>query len=346
MPGLIYGIATRFYNGLGLYFLGRVLLRQGKDFKQLIVWLAGICSVLAGFMLTERVTHRNMLTWLGAYNSEVVARKGTLRCQATFAHPVLAGTYGTVLIPLFIACWWQPRMRRLVVAGCLASIIMAVTAGSAGPVMTLGAVLSALVLWPLRRRMRACRWTILLTLLGLHLVMKAPVWALIGRIRIAHGTSYHRFALLDSFIEHFRDWWLMGIQDTESWGYLMDDVANNFCIVGKHGGLLGVALFIWVLVVAFREVGLRRREAESDRPTGIMVWAFGASLFGHIVSFFGTSYFDQTNVLWQFTLAMIGSLSLLTQGHRKPAEAAAAHAVAAPVAMIEEHLIEKPAQGF
>jgi hypothetical protein len=44
-----------------------------------------------------------------------------------------------------------------------------------------------------------------------------------------------------------------------------------------------------------------------------MVWAFGASLFGHLVTFMGTSYFDQTHVLWALTLAMIASLGLLAE---------------------------------
>jgi hypothetical protein len=78
--------------------------------------------------------------------------------------------------------------------------------------------------------------------------------------------------------------------------------------------VLGLILFIRVLTVGFREVGVTRREAEEmDRPTEIMVWAFGVSLFAHVVSFWGTSYFDQTIVLWHFTLAMLASLHVFTQ---------------------------------
>ena len=204
-------------------------------------------------------------------------------------------------------------MRKLAVAGCLASTIMVFTTGSGGPVISYAAILFAICLWPIRRNMRAIRWGILFTLVSLQLVMKAPVWALIARLQVVQGASaYHRAALLDAFMGHFTDWWLIGTRDTESWGWLTDDVANYFCIVAKHAGLLGLLLFIRVLIVGFREVGLRRREVELDRPTEILVWAFGASLFGHVVSFFGTSYFDQTAVLWHFTLAMLASLALLT----------------------------------
>lgn len=345
LAGTVYGVATKLYDGLGTYFLVRILLQEAKMFRLLIATFAAICCVLACFMAAEYVTHRNWMGWLGALYDTVQQRGGRLRCQATFAHPVLAGTYGAVLLPLFIACWWQPGMKRLAAMACVASTVMVITAGSAGPLMTFAAVALALLFWPLRTSMRPFRWAFLFMLLGLHLVMKAPVWALIARVRISGGTSYHRYRLLDTFIEHFRDWWLIGVRDTESWGWLMDDVANTFLIVAKHGGLLGLVLFIWVLVHGFRQVGLRRREAAADRPTELLVWAFGASLFGHIVSFFGTSYFDQTAVLWHATLAMLASLYLLTQPREALAEAEAVEEVGGPIANSDGIPIPKPLTG-
>jgi hypothetical protein len=143
--------------------------------------------------------------------------------------------------------------------------------------------------------------------------MKAPVWFLIARLNVVAGaSSFHRAELIDAFIRHFFDWWLIGTQVTGDWGFETDDVANAFCVVAKHAGLLGLLLFIRVLSTCFREIGFLRGEVESDRPTEIMVWAFGASLLAHVVSFFGTSYFDQTNILWHITLAMLASLALLT----------------------------------
>ena len=320
--GFIYGVANRLYDGLGTYFLIRICLQDAKMpvLRQLITCLGVICSILAAFMLVEYLTHRNWLEPLGAVFQTVQERAGRMRCQATFLHPVLAGTYGAVLLPLFAACWWQSRMRKLAVAGCLASTIMVITAGSGGPFMTFAAILGALFLWPLRANLRPIRWTVVVTLLFLHLVMKAPVWALIARLQVVAGSSsYHRYLLIDAFIRHIGDWWLIGTQNTGDWGFETDDVANQFCIAAKHAGLLGLFLFIRVLSAGFREVGLARWEAESDRSTEIMVWAFGASLFGHAVSFFGTSYFDQTIVLWHFTLAMLASLTVLTS---QPAEVA------------------------
>jgi hypothetical protein len=320
--GAVYGTANYIYDALGTYFLGRVLLADARmpQLRQIIRVLAVICSLLAAFMIAEYLSRRNWLSILGTAFEEVQEREGHLRCQATFQHAVLAGTYGAVLLPIFAACWWQPRMKALAVGGCVASTAMVLTAGSGGPLLTYAAVLGALCFWPLRHQMRIVRWSVLLTLVGLHLVMKAPVWALIARIKIIPGaSSYHRYVIVDAFMTHINEWWLIGVQDTASWGWFTDDVANYFCIVGKHAGLLGLFLFIRVLAAGFREVGLVRKSGSSSWPTEILVWAFGASLFAHMVSFWGTSYFDQTIVLWHLTLAMITSLSLLIQSQEAEA---------------------------
>jgi hypothetical protein len=74
--------------------------------------------------------------------------------------------------------------------------------------------------WPLRRQMRPVRWVIVVTLVSLHLIMKAPVWALIARADVVGGSSsYHRYELIDAFIRRFDEWWLLGTKHADAWGY-------------------------------------------------------------------------------------------------------------------------------
>jgi CDP-diglyceride synthetase len=117
------------------------------------------------------------------------------------------------------------------------------------------------------------------------------------------------------------DWWLIGTETT-NWGWLTEDVANQYCIIAKHGGLLALVLFIRLLVLGFREVGICRSQAQYDRPTEMLMWAFGVLLFSHLATFFGTSYFDQTNVLWLLTLALVASLRLVTERQQELAQTA------------------------
>jgi hypothetical protein len=321
-PGFVYGVANSGLDALGTYFLCRILIRERGELTRAVTSLAAVCVAVAGFMCLEFLTRRNLLTALGAVQDFVQVRQGRMRCAASFSVPITAGTFGAVLLPLFVACWWQgERLKRWAVAGCIASTIITVTAGSAGPLSTYVFGIFGLLAWPLRRHMRKFRWGVGLSLLALHMVMKAPVWALIARMQVVPGASaYHRFNILDTFINNIDKWWLSGLKTTADWGWLMDDVANQYCVVAKHGGLLALVLFIWVLKLGFREVGLTLKGAGDDRPCEFLAWAFGVMLFGHLTSFFGISYYDQMKILWYLTLGMVASVGLLAQGLEQSSE--------------------------
>jgi hypothetical protein len=303
------------FDILGMYFLCRITIREREDVMRVVFSLAVICTVVAGAMLVEHVTQKNWLSILGYVDPSEI-RLGRIRCQGAFRHSILAGTFGAVLLPLFAACWWQGgRMRRLGIIGCIGSTIITLTSASGGPILSYAAGLFGLLAWRVRRQMGVIRWGLLLLLIGLQIVMKAPVWALLGRLTVIQGASaYHRYRVFDTFMNNIGEWWMLGVKSTEGWGYLTQDVTNQYLVVARHGGIVAVFLFLWVIVLAFRQVGAHLKEADEGQPNGILIWAFGAMLFAHCVSFFGISYWDQTALFWYLTLAATASLGLLARG--------------------------------
>ena len=169
--------------------------------------------------------------------------------------------------------------------------------------------------------MRWIRWAIAIGLLGLHLVMKAPVWFLLDRVDVVSGsTGFHRAILIDSWIHNFSDWWLVGTKSTEAWAsadYRLFDVTNNYVEVSANGGLLTLLLFLAVLVRCFSGVGTSIRHlARQGSGLGmqLMIWALGCALFAHCVSFLSVTYFDQNSVNWGLLLAMIATMAMLHRG--------------------------------
>ena len=80
---------------------------------------------------------------------------------------------------MFVACWYQEgRMKKLAVPGCVASTLVTLLAGSAGPLSAYVFAIFALLAWRWRAHMRIFRWSVAISLVALHMVMKAPVWAL------------------------------------------------------------------------------------------------------------------------------------------------------------------------
>lgn len=316
------------WTTLGTYFLVRFLIRDKDDVVGVIRVLAIVMIIIAPFMVIERLTQRNLFSILGSPPISYI-RDGAVRAEGPFSHPVIAGTEGAMLLPLFVGLWWQARRHRTILGlGVVSSIGMAIASSSSTPLMTVVAGVFALSLWSLRAHLRSFRWALVVLLTGLQLTMKSSVWMLISRIGDSIGGSgYHRAMLIDNFVHHFGEWWLIGTRNNADWGYSMWDVDNAFVAAGVGGGLITLAAFIAILVYAYKRIGKSRRLAQKSRRDERLVWAIGASLFANTVGFFGIVYFDQSILVWYSLLAMVSATAIfVTHDKKTPIELAVARA--------------------
>jgi hypothetical protein len=315
---LLFPESAAFINQLGnvfqifgLYFLLRFLIRSEEDVLYAIQSLACIAAVIGIIMSWEVATGHSPYAMLGGARAAVYAtldiRDDKVRAQGPFAHSILAGTFGAVLVPLFVGLWMRgKKYRKIAALGIISATVITLACNSSTPILGYAAGVLALCLWPIRRWMRTLRWAIVITLVTLHLVLKNPVWHLITRIDITGGSSsWHRFMLIDQCIRHFGDWWLIGVRETGSWGFDMWDTANQYVSTCDNSGLIPFILFLAVLVYGFKYLGRARRAAGKDKKAALFNWALGSALFANVVAFFGISYFDQTMVGWYALLAMI-----------------------------------------
>jgi hypothetical protein len=242
----------------------------------------------------------------------VAARDDRFRAQGPFGHAILAGVFGAILLPLFVLLWQSGRKNRWIAAlGMVSATVITLTSNSSTPVLAYAGGVVALCLWPIRNWMRLVRWGVVLSIVALHMVMKAPVWHLVSRIDISGGSSgYHRFMLIDQCIRHFGDWWLIGVKSTYDWGWDMWDTANQYVGICDTSGLLAFILFLASIVYGFKYLGKARRRAKG-RKQQLFMWALGAALFANAVAFFGISYWDQTQVVWYALLAAISAATMI-----------------------------------
>ncbi len=306
----------------GVYLLIRFFVRDDEDVTQALKALAYISTFVAVVMLIEQTTAHNPYAylWSGGWGkTTVMLRDGHIRAMAGFAHPLLAGTFGGIALPLFFALWFQGAgCKRTAIVGMIACTIIVLATGSSTPLLAFVAGFSAMAFWPFRKHMRIFRWGLASVLVVLHLSMKAPVWALIGRIDVTgSSSSYHRYQLVDQFIRRFGDWWLLGTRSNGDWGWDMWDQANQYVAVGENGGLLPFICFLTIIVFGFSYIGKARRAVAGNRKQELIIWSLGAALFANVVAFFGISYFDQTVVCWYLLLAIISAtVSWATAGRR------------------------------
>ena len=128
----------------------------------------------------------------------------------------------------------------------------------------------------------------------LHLVMKAPVWALIAHIDLTGSSSGdHRYKLMDNCIRHFSDWWLLGYKYYNDWGWDMWDLCNQFVVIALTGGLLTLIFYIAIFKRSFAAIGTARKQVNGDRAREWLLWCLGVDLFANVVSHFGINYMAQ-----------------------------------------------------
>lgn len=320
---LVYRIGQT-YNAAGLYFLFRILIRDIGEIEKIIKISAIIILPLSIIMIFELFSGRNIFSIFGGVPEISWVRDGGVRAQGPFMYAGLAGTMGAVLMPLYVSLWYSDKARFNAIVGFVAATMITIASHSSGPLLAYCAGIVGLIMWPFHNRMRMVQYAILFTLISLHLVMKAPIWFLIARMGgLVGGDAYHRSAIIDAAVKHFNEWWLIGTTDTAAWmPYLLQsapdkyfaDITNQYISVGINGGLASMLLFIIIIILCFREIGISLRLNENQPfSVRIILWSLGASLFVHVVGFFSVSYFDQTIVFWYLLLAMISAFSMQRQ---------------------------------
>lgn len=312
------------YNAVGTYFLCRFYIIDFDDINRIVKYTALLIVPLAVLMLIEKYTQRNIFSFFGGVPEITMIDGGRLRCQGPFRHPILAGTFGATLMPLMVGFFFKDNSARFIaIMGVISATIITAVSTSSGPLMAYLFGIIGFAIWPFRNYMRPIRWCLLFAIVGLHLIMKDPVWFLIARVSdITGGDGWHRSQLINQAVKYFGDWWLLGTNYTRHWMMEnvllsdpnMTDITNQYIWEGVNGGLIKLILFISTIVLSFRAVGLSLKAME-NKPFAIkiMIWSIGVALLGHVVSYISVVYFDQIIVLWYLLLSMISVLPVTSE---------------------------------
>lgn len=317
------------YTAFGIYFLLRFLIRDEEDVQWAIRAFAYVATAVALLMVYEQLTGRNpVYALLGGARAAVygtdIERADKIRATASFAHPILAGTFGAILLPLFFGLWRKDKKNRTIaLVGMIAAAVIPIASNSSTSLMGLIGGVVALCCWPVRKLMRPIRWVIVVSLVFLQIVKKSPVWHLITDVDLTgSSSSYHRFELVNQCILHFWNWMLIGTKSYASWGFDMWDLSNQYVAVGEVSGLVPLICLLTILVLGFKYLGIARKAAERDRKQEVFIWSIGASLFSNLVAFLGISYFDQTIVAWYALLAIISVVTFAARSAQLEPKAA------------------------
>lgn len=299
---------------LGGYLVVRFLIPDGETIRRTVKTLAAICAILGVCMINEQISHINVFGLVGGISTAVTVRAGHIRAGGTLGC-LYAGAFAGVLIPLFVWLWSERNCRMAACAGIAGATAMVFASYSSTSWLAMLGSFVGLAFWPLRKRMRVIRWGIVLGLITLHLVMKAPVWALIARIDLTgSSSSEQRFGLVDMTIRHFKDWWLLGTTEYVTWGWDSWDLCNQFVAVALTGGLLALVFYVAIFSRSFRAIGAARKLVNGNRKWEWLLWCLGSSLFATVVAHFGINYMAQL-IMGFFPLVAFTSVVTFEASH-------------------------------
>jgi hypothetical protein len=312
---LVYQTGT-LYNVFLAYFVFRSLLKEEHHYRDVLAIVAFVIIPFALLMFFESLTNRNVFAVFGGVSDPDMMREGQIRAQGAFRSPITAGAFGATFAMLYASILFARPRTRWALVGLIASVLIVFCSHSSGPLLGLALGLASLACWFVRRHTSKIRWAIVAALVGLNMVMKVPVWFLIGRVSdIVGGGGYHRAYLIDQFVRHFGSWWLAGTSNTSDWMPTQleaggADLTNKFVADGVSGGLIGLVLSVALVVACFKWIGIALKAHRGQPATEKLVWGIGATLVGTIAIFFSVTYFDQMYVLWYFLVACIAALNI------------------------------------
>lgn len=300
------------FDTFGMYLLFRCLIRSRQDLERLMTAMAVMSIPCAAAFTLEHFTQRNIFSTFGGVPAETMVRDGRLRCQGAFSHPIIAGVFWAVLLPVIASLWWRGGRRAFLAAGgvlgCLVIILMC---ASSTPVIGVMLAMMGAAAYPFRYRIRAIRWTALLVLAGTHTIMmltnNGPVWWLLAGANVVPGSTGHwRAILISSFVGDIKTWWAFGLRTTYHWG--TSDLTNQYVVEGANGGILSLILFVITMAMCYQAVGRLWRSAET-KSSAAFAWGLGVSLFVTMVCYLAISQFGQLIVVWYITVAGLTSLT-------------------------------------
>ena len=295
------------YDSIGMYWLFRQSIKKWDNINVIITSFAVFAIISSPLLLYEKMSHNSIYEIFGPVAASF--HRGRFRCSGPFPHYIILGCFWASILPLIYSMVKTNKNKVFFGVASSSALICIYTSASSTPIMT---VLFSILLWFFYKKRFYGKKIFLyccIALVALHLFMNMPIWHLISRVNVFGGsTGWHRYYIFDQFVIHLKDWFLLGCKNPRTWSsyHGMGDITNQFMLEGIRGGFISLLLFI---IIMYKSVKISGAGSIifSNHYTHWICWSICVSLMGHIVTFWGVSYFgEQMVMLLYLTFAMVG----------------------------------------
>lgn len=272
------------------YVLGRLLIRNGADFRNLVRFYIWCLLLLLPFALVEFLTGRMLLheifslfgqtEWKGPSSAP---RWGLNRTMSGFNHPILYGLFCSMLASVLFYTYrheGKGLFLRMSLVGALTFMSL-----SAAPLLAL-AVQAGLILWDLVTK---AKWRLLIALVVLAYVLvdslsnRTPITILINYVTFDPLTAWTRIAQWNYGTVAVWDHPIFGLGMGEKWAtvnrpfWVSDSIDNLWLLTAMRYGLVGVVLLLLSIALMLWRI-IRAKdlpEAIRDSRRGYVIGVVG-----------------------------------------------------------------------
>ena len=294
------------FDCLGMYLIFRHNIKSWQDIERVIKLFAIMSFFSAIIIGLEAFLHKSMYSIFGERTGTAFHR-GRYRCSGAFPHSLMMGAYWANLLPFFYSMVKANISKRFYLIAFFATLICVILSGSSTPIMSVATIILFWFLYSHRFLGKKILYYSIGIVFVLQLIMNAPVWHLMSRVGVFGGsTGWHRFKIFDEFMKHIPNWIILGCKNPRSWSSYpqMGDITNQFMLEGIRGGLITLILFILIM---YKTVSIPCRMSIKLKNSNNhwLCWGVCVAMLGHIVTFWGVSYFGQIIMLLYLMMAIV-----------------------------------------
>ncbi|MGE3109783.1 MAG: hypothetical protein AB7G11_15770 [Phycisphaerales bacterium] len=250
-----------------MYFAARLALRTLSDARAMVGPMVLTAIVMGGLGAIESMTSWSYYEAHYAiagnpwFDKGLEYRYGFLRAKGSAAHSIYFG----VAMALLVGWLWSMRgvakSAWLVWVGIVAAFVGALSSLSSGPQVALVTLMICGVFYYMRWAVKPAVAALVFLCVVVELASNRHFFQLADYLALSSETAWYRGRLMEVAYERIGDYWLAGVGGRTPhavWGMLIDtrqhvDVVNHYIIVALYGGLLSLAMYVAVQVMAIRE---------------------------------------------------------------------------------------------
>jgi hypothetical protein len=300
----------------GSYFALRFLLLDAASVKAATKALSNIFAVIAIGMVVEKFSSYNIFYDILDLSHSSGKRNEVIRAQGPFTHPILAGT--TAALTLLFFYGFRDGKKYIFIIGILSSIVIILCSSSSGAIIALLLTYASLFFWNHQRLLKKCLGIFLVLYFAAGVYYDGPAYYQLTRLDFTGGsTGWHRARLLESFFQHFNEWWFIGTDYTRHWmavGLSSNpnhvDLTNHLIFFAVQGGIISLLFILYILISSLRQVYklFRSTSSTSSRHN---LWILGSSIIITSIMSFSVFFLDQSGVTFWLPFAALPSVSHL-----------------------------------